>query len=191
MNVEEIKEYLKSSLSEKRYKHSVLAAEAAESLAKKYKVDENKAYLTGLLHDIAKEFSREYALELIDKYNLPQELKKPKFNNIIHADIGAEFAKEKYNIDDEMYKSIKYHAIGNKNMSLFNKIIFVADKIGREQIPDDMKKTKELAYNKNIDEALLYFLKSQQIYLKKQSETNDIEIHPDTLELIECLIRCS
>ena len=78
---------------------------------------------------------------LLDKYQLPQGLKKEEFQNIVHADIGAELAREYYDIENDIYLAIQYHTIGNKDMSLLAKIIFIADKIGRKNLSPKMKKS--------------------------------------------------
>ena len=57
--IEQIKKDLKKYLSEIRYEHSILVAEEAKKLAKYYNENEEKAYIAGLVHDIAKEFSDE------------------------------------------------------------------------------------------------------------------------------------
>ena len=55
------KAYLKEHLSKKRYTHSMNVANSAVELAKRYGADADKAYIAGLLHDVAKEIP---ALEL-------------------------------------------------------------------------------------------------------------------------------
>ena len=155
MDIETIKGELKKSLSPKRYNHSILVAEEAKSLAKHYHINEEKAYITGLIHDIAKELTEEENIYWIEKGKLSKNLENKENINIKHADIGAVIAKEKYNLDDDICNAIKYHTIGNKNMDLLAKIIYIADKIGREKIPEALIPVKELAYQ-DIDKALLY-----------------------------------
>ena len=58
-NIEKINEYLKNNLSEYRYEHSLLVANEAKLLAHHYNYNEDKTYLAGLVHDIAKEFTEE------------------------------------------------------------------------------------------------------------------------------------
>ena len=53
---DKIKEKLKELVKPKRYKHSMVVAEEARKLAKIYNEPVEKAYLTGLAHDIAKSF---------------------------------------------------------------------------------------------------------------------------------------
>ena len=182
VNINEIDTYLKENLSKKRYEHSLLVAKEAKSLAKIYHVDEEKAYLAGLIHDIAKELSEEENNYWIKKGNLADDLKNENYKKIRHADIGAIIAKEKYNLDNDICNAIKYHTIGNKNMDTLAKIIYIADKIGRKEIPKKLIPVKDLAY-KDINKALFYCLKKQENNLKEKG----IKTHKDTKELLEKL----
>lgn len=184
MKIEKIKKELKRSLSPYRYDHSLRVAEFAKSLAEQYHIDKEKAYIAGLLHDIAKELTEEENKYWIEKYHLDKNLNEEKSKKIKHADIGAIIANEKYHITQDIYNAIKYHTIGNKNMDTLAKIIYIADKIGRKEIPKELKPLKQLAY-KNIDEALLYCLEQQEKNLKEKG----IKTHKDTKELLEKLKR--
>ena len=182
MNLEKIEKEIKEKLSPYRYEHSIEVANTAKKLAKHYHIDEDKAYLAGLLHDIAKELSEEENNYYINTYHLPKTLKDEKNKNIRHADIGAVIAKEKYQVTEDIYNAIKYHTIGNKNMDLLAKIIFIADKIGRKNIPTELIPVKELAYQ-DIDKAMLYLLTTQKNYLQKKG----IKMHNDSQELLKKL----
>ena len=164
---EEIKNDLKSIMSSHRYKHSIRVAEEARRLADIYHVDRNKAYLAGLLHDIAKEFSDEENMYIIDKYNLSKNLGDKK---IIHALIGAYYAKLKYDIDDEVMRAIEYHTIGNINMGLLEKIVYVADKIepGKKYI--GIEEERRLA-NIDIDQAMILCIENN---IKKLEMENKV-----------------
>ena len=73
-NIEQIKNDLKNNLSQFRYEHSILVAEEAKKLANHYNIDEEKAYIAGLVHDIAKEFSDDENSKWIKKYIICQVL---------------------------------------------------------------------------------------------------------------------
>ena len=180
MKIDQINEDLKNSLSPKRYNHSIMVAKEAKSLAKHYHINEDKAYLAGLIHDVAKELTEEENIYWIEKGKLSKDLENKENLNIKHADIGAIIAKEKYNLDDDICNAIKYHTIGNKSMDLLAKIVYIADKIGREKIPEALIPVKELAYQ-DIDKALLYCLEKQKIILKEKG----IKMHDDTKELLK------
>ena len=55
---------------EYRYIHSLGVMEMAEELAKVYNVDVESARIAGLLHDIAKEMTKEESLEYVEKNNI-------------------------------------------------------------------------------------------------------------------------
>lgn len=181
-DIDKIKKDLKENLSEFRYEHSIMVAEEAKKLAEHYNLDVEKAYVTGLVHDIAKEFSDEENKKWIDKYQLPKELLLPEFRNTIHADIGAVVVKEWYELDEEICNAIKYHTIGDVSMTEFDKIIFLADKIARKVASPFIEKIRKLTYE-NLGEALKKFLIGQ----KEKIESSGGTFHPNTVELLRSL----
>lgn len=169
-NIEKIKKDLKDSLSKYRYEHSLMVADEAKNLAKKYNLDEDKAYVAGLVHDIAKEFTYEENKFWVNKYNLSKNLLLEKNHKIIHADVGAVYVKEIYGFDDEICRSVCYHTIGNPNMSTFDKIIYIADKIGRKDKNEFVLNLKKLAYE-DIDKAVYVFLLHQKEKFNKENKS--------------------
>ena len=180
-DIEKIKRDLKNNLSESRYNHSLLVAKEARLLAKNYNYDEEKAYIAGLVHDIAKEYTKEENKKYIDKYNLSKDLLKEENKKIMHADIGSVAVKELYNMDDDISKAILYHTLGNINMDTLAKIVFIADKIGRKPNPT-IDKYKTLAY-KDLDLAIKAYLEDGKEILKIINKTP----HPNSIELLNYL----
>ena len=71
-------------MSEKRYNHSIGCADTAKKLAQIYKLDEEKAYTAGLVHDSAKNFENEELLKIINsQLDLWMSLKFLKLVNLI------------------------------------------------------------------------------------------------------------
>lgn len=180
LSIEKIKLDLESKLSKYRFEHSVRVAEEAKKLAMYYGVNEENAYMAGILHDIAKEYDDEKNSYLINKYNLPTELLNNK--KICHAMVGAIVAQELYDVSDEVAQAIKYHTIGNINMTMLDKIVFVADKIDSGKNYLGIEEERELAY-KDIDEALLKCINNNREVLKQKG----MSLHKDTEELLEFL----
>lgn len=142
--IEFITEWLEKNLSDKRYHHSLGCADTARQLAKLFNQDENKAYLAGLVHDCAKNMDDGHLLDLIKneiKVGFePSELKNPK---TFHAIVGAHLIQKIFEIDDvEIISAVRNHTIGCVGMSVFDKIIFLADKI--EPNTRDEKHTKKV-----------------------------------------------
>ena len=129
-SIEEIQNWLKENLYEERYIHSLGVMDASVELAKMYNLDIEKARITGLLHDAAKCFSNEKLLEIIHAH-IPEVHDCELLNyKTLHAPVSAYLAKEKFGIQDkEILDAIRWHTLGRCNMSDFEKIIFLADKI--------------------------------------------------------------
>lgn len=154
---DEMLDWLKNNLSEERFFHTLGVAETSKELAKLFNLDEEKAYLAGLLHDCAKGFSNEKLLEIINK-NLKIddcEMINPK---TYHAPVGAYIAEKEFGVTDtEILSSIRWHTIGKLDMSDFDKIIFIADKIEPNTRPDNMinQIRPKLFLDNGLDKALL------------------------------------
>ncbi len=173
---------LKNTLSEKRYKHSLGVMKKAEELASIYGIDTNVAKLTGLAHDIGKEFSDEEMLKYAKENNIEVDNVEKVNVGLLHAKIGADICKKKYNFTLEMQNAIKYHTVGNENMDLLAKIIFVADKTeeGRNYKKDEkneqLQKVRELS-KIDINKALLYEIDSSLIYTIQKHKL----VHTDSI----------
>ena len=142
-SIDEIKNYLKENLSSERYFHTLCVMEEAIELAKRYNADIKKAEIAGLLHDNAKCMTKEDLRKFISE-NLP-DLDKNELKNYktLHAPVGAYFAKEKFKISDpEIISAIRWHTLGRVNMTLLEKIVFLADKIE--------KNTRDIEYRNQI-----------------------------------------
>ncbi len=129
INDKEIKEWLKNNLNEERYSHSLGTADCARELAGKFGLDKEKAYIAGLLHDCAKCFSTDKLLEII-KNNLQVEESEMLNYKTLHAPVSAYYAQKEFGVTDkEILSAIRWHTLGQIEMSEFEKIIFLADKI--------------------------------------------------------------
>lgn len=129
MDYTKIKEWLKNNLNEKRYIHTLGTADCAKELAGKYGLNEEKAYLAGLLHDCAKCFSNEKLLEIIHKNLQVEECEMLNYKTL-HAPVSAFIAETEFNVTDkEVLSAIRWHTLGKLDMTDFEKIIFLADKI--------------------------------------------------------------
>ncbi len=129
LNEEQIKQWLKENLSEERYYHTLGTAECAKELAQKFGFDTEKAYIAGLLHDCAKCFTNEKLLEII-KQNLKVEECELLNYKTLHAPVSAYIAKKEFGVTDaEILSAIRWHTLGRLDMTDFEKIIFLADKI--------------------------------------------------------------
>ena len=129
MDYTNIKKWLKANLNEERYLHTLGTADCAKELAKKFKLNEEKAYLAGLLHDMAKCFPTQKLLDMIDKNIKIEDAEKENYKTL-HAPVSAFMAQKEFDInDEEILSAIRWHTLGKLDMTDFEKIIFIADKI--------------------------------------------------------------
>lgn len=177
--IEKIKKDLKQTLSEKRYMHSISVMHMAEELAKIYNVDIETAKIAGILHDNAKEMTSQEMLDYIKKNNINiSEVEKVNIS-LLHGKIGADIAKIKYGVNEQIQNAIKYHTTTNPNMDKLAKIIYVSDKIELNRKTDlfDIESERELA-KKDLDKALLLIINNTTQYL---IENNKL-IAPESIE---------
>ena len=129
INEEQIKQWLKENLSEERYLHTLGTAQCAMELAQQLGLDSEKAYYAGLLHDCAKCFTNEKLLEII-KGNLEVDECELLNYKTLHAPVSAYIAEKEFGVSDkEILSAIRWHTLGRIDMTDFEKLIFLADKI--------------------------------------------------------------
>lgn len=178
LNYKDIEYKLKEMLPERRLKHSMNVSQCAVKLSEIYGYDMEKAKLAGLIHDCAKYFNDDQVEDSIKKFNI--ELDSLEENNIAlsHSVIGSYVIQETFNIKDEdIINAVKYHTTGRENMSILEKIIYIADLIEEGRKFPLVDKLRELAYNGSLDEALLLSFNNT---IKFVIDNNQL-IHPRTV----------
>ncbi|MDR2828983.1 MAG: bis(5'-nucleosyl)-tetraphosphatase (symmetrical) YqeK [Mycoplasmataceae bacterium] len=125
--VSQIQKKIKKMISKKRFQHTLAVAKIAKELASCHNVDPIKAYLAGILHDAAKEFSDKDILKLMEN-----DAKIKKFPNVrtMHGVAAAHYAEQTFGVTDkEILDAISMHVIPNKKCSQLSMIIYLADKL--------------------------------------------------------------
>ena len=132
--VAEMDSYLKSHLSPSRYEHSVSTANTCRKLAEEFGYDVKLAFFTGLVHDIAREYSKEALVDWASKDGNP--IRKLDIDSpvLLHGRAGAMVLKKQFGIEDkEVLDALSAHTTGNAGMKPLAKILFVADYIEPER----------------------------------------------------------
>lgn len=179
--MKKIKKYLKKHLTKERYRHTIGVSYTAMAMAMKYNPNiENsdfvqKAQIAGLLHDCAKCMENDKKISICEKNNIPYTEVEKNNPYLLHGKVGAYIAKTKFNIQDkDILNAITWHTTGRPNMSLLEKIIFIADYIepGRKPIPE-LDEIRQLAFT-DIDKAMQKILFNTLNYLNKKGSPIDI-----------------
>ena len=169
-----IKEKLSKKLSVKRFDHTIGVSYTAAAMAMRYGLNVDRAAMAGLLHDCAKCVPADEKIKLCEKNHI--EISDAEYKNpgLLHAKLGAFFAQKKYGIEnEEILRSIESHTTGRPNMSLLDKIIYIADYIepGRDVAPN-LPEVRALAFV-DIDACLYRILEDTLAYLAEKGATLD------------------
>lgn len=173
----EVHKIVKETLSHYRLHHSECVAKRCVELADIYRVDKESARLIGIVHDLAKEMSNEEKIEYCKKYHIEVDYIEKENVGLLHGKIAAHIAKKQFGFSEDLCSAIKYHTTGKENMSLLDKILYVADMTSDDRKFTNKEYVVELG-NKNLDECVKYILKlgiTQRIAQNKKVHLNSLK----------------
>ena len=176
MKLEEIKNIVKQRLSEERFHHSECVMMKCIELAERFKYDQEVAAKVGIAHDIAKEIPTEEKLKYVEENNIKIDEIERTNTSLLHAKIGESIAIKELGFTKEMGQAIRAHTTGIPNMTLLDKILFIADRTSEERGFPDIEYLNGLL-EKSIDEAVLYII-DKKIMLQIERKA---QIHPDSI----------
>jgi len=178
--MKKIKKYLKKHLTKERYQHTLGVAHTAVAMAMRYNPDTSnaefikRAETAGLLHDCAKCMDNDKKIKICEKNNIPCSDFEISHPYLLHGKVGAYIAKNKFDIlDEDILQAITWHTTGRPEMSLLEKIIFIADYIepSRNPIPE-LDVIRQLAFV-DIDKAMEKIVSNTLKFLEKKGNPMD------------------
>ena len=114
-------------LDENRYEHTLGVMFTCASLAMVHGYDLKNAQVAGLLHDSAKCIPNKKKLKICAEHHIPVSDFEKEHPFLLHAKLGAYSAKAKYNVTDkEILSAITYHTTGKPDMTMLEKIVYMA-----------------------------------------------------------------
>ncbi len=141
-------------VKESRLKHIIAVAKESQNICEKIGNSDlgKKAYVASLLHDITKEFSFDDHIKWCT--DITDEDKETE--SVLHAFSACGYATHLFPelVDDDIYNAIKYHCTGRENMSILEKVVFLADYIEETREHESCLKLRERFYNDSSDRAL-------------------------------------
>ncbi len=173
-SIKEYKNLLKEVLTPGRYEHTLGVEYTAACMAMRYGEDLTRTRIAALLHDCAKCLPAQDQLDQCLAYGIPVSPVERDNPNLLHAKLGAWYAREKYGIEDqEILSAIYYHTTGKPGMTLLEKIIYVADYLepNRNKASNLDQVRAELFLD--LDQCLLTILESTVDYLNSRSLSID------------------
>lgn len=148
-------------LTPKRYAHSLGTMVTASDLAEKYAIpgeEHRQAVTAGILHDIAKCFTGEEMIKYCRDLHVERILYGKEIKELMHGPLGAEIIKRDYSLkEDRIIDSVRYHTTGRADMSMVEKIVFLADYIEPGRTFKGVETVRKLAFE-DIDAAMVLVL---------------------------------
>lgn len=171
MEFSQMQEKLKGMLTEKRFRHSLGVMDSSVHLAKLFGESEEKARIAGLLHDCAKDIDKAIMPAMCDELGVELDDTKREQRSLIHADLGAKLAQTEFGVTDpDIISAIRYHTLGRPNMTVLEKILYIADFIepNRKDFPG-LSEIRELA-ELDLNLAMLTAVNASIRYVKSQNK---------------------
>ena len=148
--LDRLRESVREGMSEKRFRHTAAVEKMAARLGELYapdKIDILRA--AALLHDITKEYSSEKQLQICREFGIiisKQDILTPK---TFHAKTAAALIPTRYPefAEPEVISAVRWHTTGRADMSLLEKIVYLADYIDESRTFPDCVALRDLFWD--------------------------------------------
>lgn len=175
-----LREKAHAMLKPSRVAHVIGCEAEAVQLAKRWGEDPENAAEAGILHDITKKLVLSDQLILCRKYGIINDNAEERNFKLLHAKTGAAVARALFGISDEVYNAIRWHTTGKPDMTLLEKIIYMADYIEPNRDFPGVEELRKLAYE-DLDKAMALGLEMSLEDIKSSGQ----EPYKDTVEAFE------
>ena len=198
-NLAALRERIKDYISGKRLTHTYGVEREIARLAEIYDPDEEyELRAAALLHDITKPLSLDEQLKLCDDYGISYSSGDRLMPKTFHAQTACEVIRRKFPefFTETVYSSSLYHRTGQADMSIAEKLLYLADYIEDTRTFDDCVKLRNYFWDRipaaKNDDAKNALLRDTLIISFDMTIKGLIEdgtpIHRDTVEARNFLI---
>ena len=171
-----------SFLKHARIPHVLGTEQEAVRLALRYGADVDRARTAALLHDCTKRLEMDEQLALCAQYGIELDELEQQALKLLHAKTGAAVARDRFGVDDEIYSAIFWHTTGHADMTLLEKVIYLADYIEPTRSFPGVDALRAACYE-DLDKGLLMGLEMTVEEMKERGNP----VHSATLAAIEYL----
>jgi len=170
--------FLEQHFSPARWRHSQGVALAARKMALRCGVEPSRAELAGWLHDYARDLEERVLLEIGEENGFVTHPVERWVPELLHGPVGAYLVQRDLGINDaEVLRAIAVHTLGAEEMSILDKIVYIADLIEEGRDYPGVEKLRALA-EEDLDRALVACFDQTLRYCLERG----FYLHPRTLE---------
>ena len=188
MTYEQYEQEVQRHLTEKRFYHSQCVAQEAARLAQQYGADVEKARLAGILHDIMKDTTPEQQLKILQDSGILLTKTQRHNRKLWHALAGAAYLQQTLQVKDgDIVEAVRCHTSGKKDMSLLEKVLFVADYISADREYPGVERMRQAAY-RSLEEAIVegvLFTVQELMGQRLPVAAESVEAYNDALLILE------
>ena len=177
--MEELEQVVTGLLKPSRVNHVLGCRDTAVELAKRWGADETDAARAGILHDVTKALDGPLQLTLCAEYGTILTDFEIKYPKTLHALTGALVAERIFGENEAVVNAIRHHTTGKADMSLLEKIIYVADYMEPNRDFPGVEDLRRLAFS-DLDGALKLGLQMTLEHLKRQGA----EVSPESRDAL-------
>lgn len=172
---------MEATLSKPRVSHSREVARLASELCDRFRAEEEKGYIAGMAHDLARELDPAEIVLLAETDGMPVSALERANPLLLHGRAAAAIlSKHTGYLDAETLQAIRDHVTGRRAMGPISRIVFVADYLEptRDLVSPEFRR-RTLGFS--LEEMVLAVLERKIHYVKVAQK----EIAPDALALHE------
>jgi predicted HD superfamily hydrolase involved in NAD metabolism len=173
-------------LPDKLQAHIFRVRDVGLDLASRHGIDEERAELAILGHDVARAAKKSEIMSQADRFGLTILDIERKAPVMLHGPVGAELLRHEDGLDDEeILDAVRYHTTGHPTLTPLGLLVFIADKLEPRKIKSYpyQQELRHIA-NESLGQAVLEFLcRESALRLQRRRA-----VHPDSVEAINALL---
>ena len=182
LSLEALEQRVTELLKPNRVAHVLGCRDTAVALAQRWGADVTDAARAGLLHDITKALNGQLQLTLCRGYGIVLDAFSKENPKTLHAITGSLVAERIFGESKTVVSAIRHHTTGKADMSVLEKIIYVADYMEPNRDFPGVDKLRQLAFS-DLDGALRLGLTMTLDMLHRQGST----VSPASREALDWL----
>ena len=182
--MEQLEQVVIRLLNPNRVAHVLGCRDTAVELARHWGADETDAARAGILHDITKAIDGPLQLTLCDAYGKILSEFSRKYPKTLHALTGSLVAQRIFGENENVVSAIEWHTTGKADMTLLEKIIYIADYMEPNRTIPGVDELRALAFT-DLDAAMKLGLNMTLEHLARQGA----EVSPASQDALAWLNR--